>query len=59
MLQDYAHQFKNKIKFCSDAPPSYLMDLLSLRLVGLVGARVNVWSSTNNDGPQRPGFEPR
>jgi len=34
------------------------MDLLSLRLVGAVGARITVRSSYPQRGPPWPGFEP-
>jgi len=46
--------------FCYLSPWPYdLTDLLSLRLVGAVGARINVKCSHSQRGPSWPEFEPR
>jgi len=39
------------LKFYLGLWPSHLMDLLSLRLVGAVGARINVRGSYSQQGP--------
>ena len=46
----YTHQlplvdFVILLNYCSSSRPSYLINLLSLRLVGMLGAKINVSSS--------------